>query len=372
LVYFLYESLILRIVGAAVMSFLLVIFMGPSTIRFLLRRKLGDRPEFDHADLNELTRHKSDTPTMGGVLIVISIFICVLTFSNLSNGYVRMSLMALVWLGALGAVDDWYKLRQATGGGSRDGLRSWEKLLFQIALAVLLAVAMYFYGSQSYTQSEKGMLQNPPHQLYLPFRTHPLQLPLVLYVIVVVLTMVGTSNGVNLTDGMDGLASGCVMIAAGVLLVLSWISGVEKWAQTFHMPLVYGSEEMTILCAAILGSCMGFLWYNAHPAQVFMGDTGSLPLGGLLGYTAVVIRNEPLLVLIGGVFVMESVSVILQVGYFKMTKKPGGIEGKRLFRVAPLHHHFHLGGWAEPKVVVRFWLLGIIFAALSLATLKLR
>ncbi len=371
MVYLLYESLILRIVGAAVVSFLLVIFMGPSTIRFLLRCKLGDRPEFDHADLNELTRHKSDTPTMGGILIVASIFICVLLFANLRNGYVRNSLMALVWLGGLGAVDDWFKLRQASGKSSRDGLRSWQKLLFQIGLAVLLAVAMYLYGSQSYTYSEKG-IENPPHQLYLPFRAEPLALPLLLYVLVVVFTMVGASNGVNLTDGMDGLAAGCVMISAGVLLLLSWISGVSTWARLFHMPWVYGSEEMTILCASILGSCMGFLWYNAHPAQVFMGDTGSLPLGGLLGYTAVVIRNEVLLVLIGGVFVMEVVSVILQVGYYKMTKGPGGIEGKRLFRVAPLHHHFHLGGWAEPKVVVRFWLMGIIFAALSLATLKLR
>jgi phospho-N-acetylmuramoyl-pentapeptide-transferase len=370
-VYYFYPSLILRIVGAAVISFLLVIFMGPPTIRFLLRRKLGDRPEFDHTDLNELTRHKSNTPTMGGVLIVTAIFISVLLFADLGNGYVRMSLMALVWLGGLGGVDDWFKLRRAAGKTSRDGLRSWQKLLFQVGLAVLLAVAMYRYGGQSFVAA-KGGVQNPPHQLYLPFRAGPVALSLLAYIIVVALTMVGTSNGVNLTDGMDGLASGCTMIAAGVLLVLSWISGVQRWAEVFHMPLVLGSEEMTILCAAILGSCMGFLWYNSHPAQVFMGDTGSLPLGGLLGYTAVVVRNEPLLILIGGVFVMESLSVILQVGYYKMTKKPGGIEGRRLFRCAPLHHHFHLGGWAEPKVVVRFWLLGIIFAALSLATLKLR
>jgi len=171
---------------------------------------------------------------------------------------------------------------------------------------------------------------------------------------------------------MDGLAPGCVMIVSTVLLILAEIVGVAVWARSFHFPLVAGSAEMTVLCAAIFGSCLGFLWYNAHPAQVFMGDTGSLPLGGLLGYVAVVTRMELLLVLAGGVFVMEAGSVILQVSYFKLTRPAGGMEGRRLFRVAPIHHHFHLGGWAETKVVVRFWILGMIFAALTLATLKLR
>jgi phospho-N-acetylmuramoyl-pentapeptide-transferase len=171
---------------------------------------------------------------------------------------------------------------------------------------------------------------------------------------------------------MDGLAAGCTVIVAAVFLIISQIVGVRAWANFFHLPLVVGAEEMTIVCAAVLGSCVGFLWYNAHPAQVFMGDTGSLPLGGLLGYIAVVTRQESLLVIAGGVFVMEALSVLLQVSYFKLTKPKPGMQGIRLFRCAPLHHHFHLGGWAESKVVVRFWLLGIIFAALALATLKLR
>jgi phospho-N-acetylmuramoyl-pentapeptide-transferase len=370
--YLFYTGLILRIVGAAVVSFFLVVLVASPLIRWLLRMKLGDRPEFDHADLNELTRHKSNTPTMGGLLIVLAMFVAISLFANLGNMYVRLALMTLVWLGGLGAVDDWIKLRHSAGKGSRDGLKSWEKLLFQIGLAVLLAVAMHQYGSLSYTMTQTGRIENPPHLLYLPFKSDPIQLGLLTYAMVVILTTVSSANAVNLTDGMDGLASGCMVIIAGLFLILSWVTGNRPWAQFFHMPFVPGSKEMTIVCASILGSCMGFLWYNSHPAQVFMGDTGSLPLGGILGYVAVVTRTEALLLLAGGVFVMEAGSVILQVGYFKWTKRHGALEGRRLFRCAPIHHHFHLGGWPEAKVVVRFWLLGVIFAALALATLKLR
>jgi phospho-N-acetylmuramoyl-pentapeptide-transferase len=196
---------------------------------------------------------------------------------------------------------------------------------------------------------------------------------LLAYIVVVVLTMVGASNAVNLTDGMDGLAAGCMIPVAAVMLIVSVITGVTTWADFLHMPFVAGTGEMAIFCAAMLGACVGFLWYNAHPAQVFMGDTGSLAMGGLIGYIAVVTRQELLLLIAGGVFAMEAVSVVLQVGYFKITKRrsPTG-QGKRLFRVAPIHHHFHLGGWAESKVVVRFWIIGILLAAMALATLKLR
>ncbi|HOF18526.1 MAG TPA: phospho-N-acetylmuramoyl-pentapeptide-transferase [Phycisphaerae bacterium] len=369
--YFSAGGLMLRMAGAALISFLIVVLLGPRVIRFLVRKKLGDRPEFDHADLNQLTRHKSNTPTMGGILIVLAILGSVLLFANLRIKYVLMGLLALVWLGAVGAVDDWIKLRYAAGAGTRDGFKSWEKILFQIGLAVLLAVAIRAYGSQSDIVDAANKVYNPAYSLYLPFKPAPIYLPALVYIVIVVLTMVGSSNAVNLTDGMDGLASGCTGIVAGVLLLLSWIVGVGAWARQFEMPLVAGAVEMTIFCASVLGACVGFLWYNAHPAQVFMGDTGSLPLGGLLGYIAVVTRQEVILLIAGGVFVMESVSVMLQVGYFKFTKR-GGRQGKRIFRCAPLHHHFHLGGWAETKVVVRFWVMGLVFAALALATLKLR
>jgi phospho-N-acetylmuramoyl-pentapeptide-transferase len=360
--------LILRIAGAAVVSFLLVWALGPKTIRFLVRSKLGDRPEFDHADLNQLTRHKSNTPTMGGILIVVAIFASMLLFGNMNKMYVRLAMVALVWLGVLGGVDDWLKLRKAAGATGRDGLRSWEKLLFQIGLAVLLAVFTWKYGAHS---TPTGEAINPAHSFYLPFLPSPIGLGQWAYILVAVLVMVGSSNAVNLTDGMDGLASGCMVIVCGVFLLLAWVVGVAEWAEFFHLPVVAGSAEMTVLCAAMMGACLGFLWYNAHPAQVFMGDTGSLPLGGLIGYIAIVTRQEFILLLAGGVFVIEAGSVILQVGYFKMTKPAGGGQGKRLFRCAPLHHHFHLGGWAESRVVIRFWILGVLFAAMGLATLKL-
>jgi phospho-N-acetylmuramoyl-pentapeptide-transferase len=357
-----YEGLILRITGAGVFSFLLVVFWAPGVIRFLIRRRLGDHVQFDHADLNRLTRHKSNTPTMGGILIVTAIFVSVIIFANLGNMYIRMALFALIWLGVLGGVDDWIKLRYSAGKGSRDGLKAWEKILFQIGLAVLLSIYMWSYGRAS----------AEAHNFYFPFRTTPIMLSLGAYVIIAALTMVGTSNAVNLSDGMDGLASGCVCIVMMVLLVLSWLAGVREWAGVFNLPPIAGAAEITVLCSAMFGATLGFLWYNAPPAQVFMGDTGSLPLGGLIGYIAVVIRHELLLLIIGGVFVMEAASVLMQVGYFKLTRPGPGLPGKRIFRCAPLHHHFHLGGWAETKVVIRFWVLGIIFAAIAFATLKLR
>ncbi len=353
--------------GAAVMSFFVVMLLGRPLIRFLLRQKLGDRPEFDHADLNELTRHKSNTPTMGGALIVIAIFAAMLMFADLGNMYIRIAMVMLLAYGGLGAADDWIKLRHSAGKGTRDGLKMWEKIVFQVGFAVMAAIFTYFHGRESYIAGE-----NPAHSFYFPFKTEPIDLPLGAYVAIAVLTMVGACNAVNLTDGMDGLASGCTLIVAGVFMLLAWIVGVAKWAGIFDLPLVAGSAEMTILCAALLGGCLGFLWYNAHPAQVFMGDTGSQPLGALVGYVAVVTRQELLLLIAGGVFVIEALSVLLQIGYFKLTIPHGGMEGRRLFRCAPLHHHFHLSGWAESKVVTRFWLLGIIFAALALATLKLR
>jgi phospho-N-acetylmuramoyl-pentapeptide-transferase len=274
----------------------------------------------------------------------------------------------------LGAWDDWLKLRRVAGKGSRDGLKSWEKILFQIALAVLLAIFTYKYGSQS-GYNDAGQDINPAHNFYLPFTTRVIDLSHfeLGYVVIAALTMVGTSNAVNLTDGMDGLAAGCVMTTSMVLLILSILVGVASYAALFSLKaVVVGAGEMSIVCAAMIGSCLGFLWYNAYPAQVFMGDTGSLTLGGLMGYIAVVTRQELLLVIAGGVFVMEALSVILQVSYFKLTRPSPGAPGKRLFRIAPIHHHFHMGGWAETKVVARFWVLGIVFAALALATLKLR
>lgn len=341
----------------------------PRVIRQLVKWKLGDRPQFDHASLNELTRDKSNVPTMGGMMILGSVALAVLLLADLTNFYVQMSLVCLVWLGALGAVDDWLKLTAQRHSRSRAGLKMYQKLLFQIGLGVLLGAYMYRFGGNNFavlsSLVESGEV--PSYKiLSVPFYKPGLQLGTLSFMVVTVLVMTGTSNAVNLTDGMDGLASGCVALCSVVFLILTYIVGTEELARKLLFPHIPQSAELVVLCGAILGSCAGFLWYNCHPARVFMGDTGSLPLGGLIGYVAVVTRQELMLLIAGGVFVVEALSVLAQVGFYKSTG------GRRLFRCAPIHHHFHLGGWSESQTVVRFWLLGAMFAGFALASIKLR
>ena len=366
----------MRIGAAGAFCFLFVLLLGPRTIRFLYKKRIGDNPQFDHAELNELMRHNSQTPTMGGVLIVLAIFFGLVLFGNLRNMYINSALLAVVWLGILGGADDWLKLRNARLGlNGRDGLRSWEKLLFQVGLAVLLSVYVYKFGRASYVMGASRGIYNPAHSFFFPFTDAAIYLPPLAYVVIMVVVMTGSSNAVNITDGMDGLAAGCLLIVTAVFLLISWIVGVVKWAEIFQLPFVPFSAEMTVLCAAMIGATLGFMWYNAAPASVYMGDTGSLPLGGLIGYIAVITRQELLLLLVGGVFVFEVLSVMIQVSVFKATKGKVGLgskEGKRVFRCAPIHHHFHLGGTPNTKIVIRFWIAGAILAALALAALKLR
>ncbi len=353
---------------AILMTFCIVTLFGKPTIHWLMKQKIGDQPEFYNADLNRLTRQKTATPTMGGILISAAILVTTLLLADLSNFYIRMAIVCLIWLSALGAIDDWLKLTASRRRpGSREGLRSWEKMLFQVGIALLLGFFTHHHG-----------INNPEtHVLSLPFqrtidpRTRDLAEGLIMlgplaFGLLTVLVIVGSSNAVNLTDGMDGLASGIMGIASFTFIVLILLTGSPYWSRWMLIPHIPGSEEMAVVVGAMAGACLGFLWWNCHPAQVFMGDTGSLPLGGLLGYAAIVIRQELLLVMIGGVFVAEALSVILQVGFFKATK------GQRLFKCAPIHHHFHLAGWTEQQVVVRFWLIGAMLAAMALATLKLR
>ncbi|MFQ5591023.1 MAG: phospho-N-acetylmuramoyl-pentapeptide-transferase [Phycisphaerae bacterium] len=364
-----YENTLFRATCAALLCFVLTLLCLPSVIRRLIKWKLGDRPEFDHASLNELTRDKSNVPTMGGVMILASIALAVLLLADLSSFYVRMGLVCLVWLGTLGAVDDWLKLTAKRRAGSRDGLKMYEKLLFQIGLGVILGFYIYTHGRTNFAVTSPyvdGETLPTYRILAVPFYKAGLQLGAAAFMIVTVVVMAGTSNAVNLTDGMDGLASGCVAICALVFVILTYIVGTQELAHKLLFPHVPKSGELVIMCGAIFGASLGFLWYNCHPARVFMGDTGSLPLGGLIGYVAVVTRQELMLLIAGGVFVTEAVSVLMQVGYYKWSG------GRRLFRCAPIHHHFHLGGWSEPQTVVRFWLLAVMFAALALATTKLR
>ncbi|MBU0717137.1 MAG: phospho-N-acetylmuramoyl-pentapeptide-transferase [Planctomycetes bacterium] len=364
-----YENPLFRGTCAALFCFLVTLLFLPRVIRRLIKWKLGDRPEFDHASLNELTRDKSNVPTMGGVMILGSVTLATLLLADLSCFYVRMALVCVFWLGILGAVDDWLKLTAGRRAKSRDGLKTYEKLLFQVGLGVVLGYYVYSYGQSNYalvsTLVEPTAV--PAYKvLSVPFYKTGLELGALAFMVVTVIVMTATSNAVNLTDGMDGLAAGCVAVCALVFVVLAYIVGTEELARKLLFPHVPQSGELVVLCGAVLGACLGFLWYNCHPARVFMGDTGSLPLGGLIGFVAVVTRQELMLLIAGGVFVIEAISVVAQVGYFKWTR------GRRLLRCAPIHHHFHLGGWSEPQTVVRFWLVAAWFAGFALATIKLR
>ncbi len=364
-----YENPLFRGTCAALFCFVVMLIALPPAIRALIRLKIGDRPEFYLASLNELTREKSNVPTMGGVVIVGAIASAVLLLCDLTNFYIHLSLVCLVWLGGLGGVDDWLKLTARKHARSREGLKMYQKLLFQIGLGVVLGTYIYRYAGSNFvvlsSLVESGEV--PAYKvLSVPFYKPGLQLGAMAFLVVTVLVMTGTSNAVNLTDGMDGLAAGCVALCALVFMILTYIVGTPELAGGLLFPHIPRSGELVVLCGAILGASLGFLWHNCHPARVFMGDTGSLPLGGLIGFVAVVTRQELMLFIAGGVFVIEAVSVMLQIGYFKHTG------GRRLLRCAPIHHHFHLGGWSEPQTVVRFWLVGAMFAGMALAAIKLR
>jgi phospho-N-acetylmuramoyl-pentapeptide-transferase len=361
--FYAYRYVMFRSVMAILTSLLIALLIGPRIIRWLMRKKIGDRPEFHHAALNELTKEKANTPTMGGLIIILSSLLGTLLWAKLNNPFVQKAIFLVIWFGALGGVDDWLKLTADWSRRSRSGLLVWEKLIFQMAGAVLIASFLFF----DFANTADGKL------FWLPFYKYGLPLANWTFILIAIFYLSATSNAVNLADGMDGLAAGCVGMVSFVLVVLCYVASETMsrttpvtWASYLLLPHIPQAGELSIFFAAILGAVLGFLWFNCYPAQTFMGDVGSLPLGAAMGYGALVTRNEILLLIIGGVFVIELFSVVLQIGYFKYTG------GKRLFRCAPLHHHFHLAGWSEPQVVVRFWLLAVAFAALALATLKIR
>ncbi len=366
--FYAYQHVLFRSVVAILTSLAISLLIGPRIIRWLMRKKIGDRPEFYHAALNELTKEKANTPTMGGLIILSSAVATTLLWAKLNNPFVQKAIFVLLWFGALGAVDDWLKLTAVARQRGRNGLLAWEKLVFQIAGAVLIASFLFFDFK---ALAQEGNLDGK--SLWLPFYKNGLPLATGTFILIAIFYITMTSNAVNLADGMDGLAGGCVAMVSLVLVILCYVASETMsrttpvtWASYLLLPHIPGAGELSIFFAAILGAVLGFLWFNCYPAQTFMGDTGSLALGAAMGYGALVTRNEILLLIIGGVFVIELMSVVLQVGYFKYT------HGKRLFRCAPLHHHFHLAGWSEPQVVVRFWLMAAAFAALALATIKIR
>jgi phospho-N-acetylmuramoyl-pentapeptide-transferase len=289
---------------------------------------------------------------MGGILLIGSIVISTLLWAKPENPFVWLVLFSAVFLGGIGFYDDWLKVTKK----SSDGISSRLKFTLQCLLAGIFT--LFFLTNPK--------LSATAQQLFIPFLKEPLLLGMgVLTFIFYLLVIVGTSNAVNLTDGLDGLATGCTATVAATYAVLVYVAGNIKTATYLQVPFVPYAGELAVLCVALLGACLGFLWWNAHPARVFMGDTGSLAIGGMLGAVAICCTQELLLVIVGGVFVMEAMSVILQVASFKTT-------GRRIFKMSPIHHHFELSGWKENTVIVRFWILSVLFALLGLATLKLR
>lgn len=375
-----------RAIVSIVLSFTIVMLFGRRVIRWLVTKKIGDNPVFYNKTLEELMREKSNTPTMGGILMSSAIAVVILLLADIRTTYLPMAMICLIWLTGVGLWDDWLKLTTARRKpGSREGLYSWEKLVLQLGLAVVLGIFIYHRAGNKLTIDPlhtvdmsrslnlpflRSWVFDAAADKYVPSATM-IVLALPVFALFATLVITFASNAVNLTDGMDGLASGITAIVAFALLILCLIAGREEWAKPLLVPYVPESGELAVVAGAILGACIGFLWFNCNPAAVFMGDTGSLSLGGLLGFMAVVIRQEFLLGIIGGVFVLEAMSVVLQVGWFKITKRRHG-NGRRLFKMAPIHHHFHLKGWTEQQVVVRFWVITVILAAVALATIRLR
>lgn len=336
-----------RTAGAILTALLISLLLGPALIRRLQALQIGQSIR-DDGPSGHL--QKAGTPTMGGLLILASVLIATLLWANLINRFVWLALFSTVWMGAVGFIDDY---RKVVAKNSK-GLSAKTKLLWQVIPSMLVGLCLYVNPVDAYTT-----------KLSIPFFKHWMPDLGWGYVLFVTLVIVGASNAVNLTDGLDGLAIGPTLMTAAAYTVLAYIAGHASIAHYLQVVFVRGSSELTVFGGAIVGAAMGFLWYNAYPAQLFMGDTGSLALGAAVATLAVLVKSELLLLIVGGVFVAEAVSVILQVFSYRTT-------GRRIFRMAPIHHHYELNGMAEPKIIVRFWIISFILALLSLTTLKLR
>jgi phospho-N-acetylmuramoyl-pentapeptide-transferase len=358
-----FRYITVRTVYASLTAMFLALVFGPWLIRKLRELQIG---QFIREEGPQAHQKKAGTPTMGGVLIVLSTAVPTLLWADLQNPFVLLALFALLAFAVIGFVDDYAKVAKRRNLG----LTGKRKLTLQILVSgivgiSLLALSMYSaYSTQLIVPFLKRFrpdlvihsILNSPHLWPLAF------IPFLVFIAIVI---TGSSNAVNLTDGLDGLAIGCTVIAAGALTILTYVSSNYRWANYLEIQYIPRVGELTVFCGALVGASLGFLWYNAHPAEIFMGDVGSLSLGGALGTIAVIIKQEVLLVFVGGIFVVEALSVILQVGSFKL-------RGKRIFRMAPIHHHFELLGWSESKVIVRFWIAALVFALFALTTLKLR
>lgn len=349
-VFNLFRYITFRTTGALLTALLISFMCGPALIRWLKKKQKEGQPIRDDGPASHLLT-KQGTPTMGGSLILFALTLSTLLWGNLSNAYIWVVLLVTLGFGCVGAADDYLKLTKRNS----KGLSGKKKLFLQILLSAIAAYCVTIIGSPELATSTsipffKNIFMNLGW-FYIPF---------------VIFVVVGASNAVNLTDGLDGLAIGPVMIVSGCFLLLSYLVGNHVFANYLQIAFVPGTGELAIFCGALIGAGLGFLWYNAPPAKVWMGDTGSLAAGGALGMVAVITKHEFILAIAGGLFVMEAISVILQVGYFKLSG------GKRIFLMAPVHHHFEKKGWSEPTIVFRFWIISIVLALVGLATLKLR
>ena len=342
-----FSYLTLRAILSTLTALLIAIIIGPKMIRWLQRMQIGQTVRTDGPESH---LSKSGTPTMGGLLILAAIVISVLLWADLTNTYVLVTLFVVVTFGIIGFVDDYRKVVRKDSKGL---IARW-KYFWQSVIA--LCVAFYLYSSAQ-TMEETALL--------VPFFKEVLPQLGILYIAIVYFALVGTSNAVNLTDGLDGLAIVPTILVAGAFAIFAYVTGNANFSGYLNIPHIPLTSELVIVCTAIVGAGLGFLWFNTYPAMVFMGDVGSLALGGTLGVLAVLVRQEIVLIIMGGVFVMETVSVIMQVGSYKL-------RGQRIFRMAPIHHHYELKGWPEPRVIVRFWIISLILVLIGLATLKLR
>ena len=356
-----FQFVTFRAAAAAITALLISFAVGPLIIRKLRAMQIGEQEKLELGDTGN-HKLKAGTPTMGGLIVLSALLVPTLLWANIANAFVILIVLTTAWLGAVGFLDDYLKVVKKM----KKGLIARYKLFGQIAIGLVLGGTIFFFPEFFSANFYKfHTLTTIPFEKDLNFDFGLLYIPVVVFV------LTATSNAVNLTDGLDGLAIGTVGIASLALAVVAYVSGNANFADYLNIMHLRGSDELAIFCAALGGAALGFLWFNAYPAQVFMGDTGSLALGGAVGGLCILIKKEFLLPILGGVFFTETLSVILQILYFKYTRKKYG-EGRRLFRIAPLHHHFEKIGWHESKIVVRFYIIATMLAIIAMATFKVR
>lgn len=353
-----FKYITFRSFGAGVTAFLICIFLGQKFIHFLQEKQFKENIRED----GPTSHHsKAGTPTMGGTFVVLAVICSAVLWVNLTNATIIVAILFMISYSLIGFLDDWLKLTKSKG------MRARVKFLLQVLVGAVFIILLLLVEKDGFKMSVRvdETVVYTYTTVIFPFLKKVVVNLGILYIPFALLVVVGSSNAVNLTDGLDGLAIGSIAVAAGTYIIFSYLSGNSEFSSYLQIPYIPAGGELAVFLSAIGGACLGFLWYNSHPAQVFMGDVGSLSLGAAIGFSAIIIKQELLLIIVGGLFLMEALSVILQVGSFKLT-------GKRIFKMAPLHHHFELKGWSESKVVIRFWIISIVLAITALASLKLR